>query len=124
MLSERFRKLKENYDAFNKHVAKNPEAYVGIKFVFTKKLDHPYIEILSGYDLENENVGYFNLEGDERFTGCIRYWSNPATTWYKNGNVFTVHSVNPESGLVSFEECTTDLEYHSLFVFDEVQETE
>ena len=65
-----FKKLKTEYDEYNKSVYSNRAELIGSQVRFTRDENHNYKMILQGFNEDS----YDYLEGDERFSGCVRYW--------------------------------------------------
>ena len=92
-----FKKLKTEYDEYNKSVYSDRDKLIGSQVRFSRDENHNYKKFLQGF---NEDA-YDYLEGDERFSGCVRYWSNIPDCYVKT-NIFTIHHIN-EQGLYPFE---------------------
>jgi hypothetical protein len=121
-MTDYYKELKYKYDSYNKFIADMPSAFIGIKYRFDKSPEKKLMidDIMSGWeDDENGDAPWYELEGKDRFHSCVRYWCHPDEQYYKS-HVFTVKSVNEETGHVSFEEDGHGLESHSLYVFKEV----
>lgn len=106
-----FKKLKTEYDEYNKSVYSDRDKLIGSQVRFTRDENHNYKKILQGFNEE----AYDYLEGNERFSGCVRYWGNIPDCYVKT-NIFTIHHIN-EQGLCSFDE-DNNLCYHSLYPFE------
>ena len=106
-----FKKLKIEYDEHNKSVYLDRGKLIGAQVRFTRDENHNYKKIIQGFNEE----AYDYLEGTDRFSGCVRYWSNIPDCYVKT-NIFTIHYIN-ERGLCSFDE-NNNLCYHSLYPFD------
>ena len=106
-----FKKLKIEYDEHNKSVYLDRGKLIGAQVRFTRDENHNYKKIIQGFNEE----AYDYLEGTDRFSGCVRYWSNIPDCYVKT-NIFTIHYIN-ERGLCSFD-VNNNLCYHSLYPFD------
>ena len=106
-----YKKLKEEYDEYNKSVYLDRDKLIGSQVKFTANQNHKYKKIIQGFNEE----AYDYLEGTARFSSCVRYWSNIPDCYVKT-NIFTIHHIN-EQGLCSFDE-NNNLCYHSLYPFD------
>ena len=106
-----FKKLKIEYDEYNNSVYLDRDKLIGSQVRFTRDENHNYKKIIQGFNEE----AYDYLEGTDRFSGCVRYWSNIPDCYVKT-NIFTIHYIN-ERGLCSFDE-NNNLCYHSLYPFD------
>ena len=106
-----FKKLKIEYDEFNKSIYSNRDKLIGSRVRFTRDENHDYKKILTGF---NEDA-YDYLEGNDRFHSCVRYWGNNDDCYIKS-NIFTIYHIN-EQGLCSFKE-DPNYCFNSLYPFE------